>query len=323
MEAIEHALVVVNNWRSSHSYPVNTFQMGLRQRVARVDDRGPLVSQRIKRLAAIKAKLVRFESMDLARMHDIGGCRAVVASIPKVQQLVDSYLKSDMKHELKRNDDYIREPKDDGYRGIHLIYAHQSSSHPQYNGLRIEVQIRTQLQHAWAAAVETVGTMLQQSLKSHQGEAEWLRFFALMGTAMALRERAPRVPNTPWRRAEFIPELRQLAAKLNVAQRLRGYGAALSTKMLEHPDLKNAHFFLVQLDPKEHQTMITGFVKTQQQEATDMYLKVERDIADTPGAEAVLVSVSSLKALRRAYPSYFLDTNRFLQALQRAIASRQ
>jgi len=59
------------------------------------------------------------------------------------------------------------------------------------------MQIRSQLQHAWATAVETVGTFLQQALKSSQGDEGWQRFFALMGNAMAMRERRPPVPNTP------------------------------------------------------------------------------------------------------------------------------
>jgi hypothetical protein len=66
-----------------------------------------------------------------------------------------------------------------------------------YNGLKVEIQIRTTLQHVWATAVETVGTFIQQALKSSQGEAEWLRFFALMATHMALREGRQPVPGTP------------------------------------------------------------------------------------------------------------------------------
>jgi hypothetical protein len=49
-------------------------------------------------------------------------------------------------------------------------------------------------------------------------------------------------------------------------------------------------------------------------------VKTEKSIAGRPGTEAVLVSVTSLSALKRAYPSYFLDTARFLSAVREAVA---
>lgn len=319
MAELEHALQVINNWRSSHSFPLNTLQMALRDKASDVEAR-PLIAQRIKRLSSIEAKLRRFSSMGLARMQDIGGCRAVVASIPKVDALVDLFKRTGMRHALKREDDYIRNPAASGYRGYHLVYAYESDRNETYNGLRIEIQLRSQLQHAWATAVETVGTFLRQSLKASQGEAEWLRFFALMGTALALRERTARVPNTPSKKKDLVPELREIVQRLNVEPRLTAYGAALQTETLEHPALKNAHFFLLKLDPQARTTTVTGFSKKEIASATHEYLKAERAIADRPGAEAVLVSVGSLRSLRRAYPNYFLDTRVFLDAVRRATA---
>ena len=42
-----------------------------------------------------------------------------------------------------------------GYRGVHLIYRYNSDRKTEYNTLLIEMQLRSQLQHAWATAVET------------------------------------------------------------------------------------------------------------------------------------------------------------------------
>jgi len=47
--------------------------------------------------------------------------------------------------------------------------------------MRIEVQFRSQLQRAWATALETAAIFLQQDLKAGQGDKRWLRFFVLMG----------------------------------------------------------------------------------------------------------------------------------------------
>src|SRR2546428_10301784 len=80
---IENALNIINNWRSSHSFPLNTFQVGLREKAWLVD-RSALIAQRIKRLSSIRAKLIRFPTMKLSQMQDIGGCRAVVSDCKRV-----------------------------------------------------------------------------------------------------------------------------------------------------------------------------------------------------------------------------------------------
>jgi hypothetical protein len=54
----------IDNWRSSHSYPLNIFQAGLRTRAKQVDGRA-VVAQRLKRFPSILAKLKRFPDMRL------------------------------------------------------------------------------------------------------------------------------------------------------------------------------------------------------------------------------------------------------------------
>ncbi len=95
----ENALTVINNWRSSHSFPLNTFQVGLREKGRQVDS-NCLVAQRIKRLSSISLKLRRFKTMKLSQMQDIGGCRAIVKNVVNVNQLLGLYQRSGIKHKL-------------------------------------------------------------------------------------------------------------------------------------------------------------------------------------------------------------------------------
>jgi hypothetical protein len=317
---IEFALLVVNNWRSSHSFPLNTMQVGLRQRARQVDPEA-LVAQRIKRLSSIDAKLRRFKTMKLSQMQDIGGCRAVVRNVAQVKELTELHKQSAMKHKLLRIDDYLAQPQSSGYRGIHLIYRYFSDRSETYNGLQLEIQLRSLLEHAWATAVETVGTFLKQALKSSQGHAEWLRFFALMGSALALRERTALVPDTPTNRGELLDELRLCSASLDVERRLEAYGNALRT--MEDKTIPGAHYFLMALDPVENVISIRGFRKNELTQATNAYLEVERTLNAEVGAEAVLVSVDSVAALKRAYPNYFLDTQSFLIAVRRTLGPQR
>lgn len=308
----DKARLVINNWRSSHSFPLNTLQTNLRY-AAGVVDPDPTVAQRIKRLPSIRHKLERISGMKLSRMQDLGGCRAVVSDVGRVNELLSFYRdKTQMKHKLVREDMYIWEPKPSGYRGIHLVYAYHSDKKSTYNGLKIELQLRSQLQHAWATAVETVGTFTEQALKSSMGEEDWLRFFALMSSAIALREGTPQVPDTPTDPELLIEELRELAVELQVVDRLGAYGAAMQhvEKQLK-PGKK--HTFLMELDLDERVLRVNSYDNASL--AAAAYSHAERKTEENSAIDLVLVGADSVNSLKRAYPNYFLDTTAFVDAV--------
>ena len=309
------SLDIINNWRSAHAYPLNILQDSLRKK-ARRGDLNAVVAQRTKRLWSIWHKLDRFKTMQLSQMQDIGGCRAILSTSEQVHALLDDYKASSVRHKARRITDYIAEPRASGYRGIHIIWEYRGTKET-YNGLKIEMQIRSALQHAWATSVETMGTLTRQALKSSIGEGDWLRFFALMGTAIALREGTPAVPNTPIDHMELVDELRDYAGRVNAVTRLRTIGDAL--QQLEQPSAREAkaHFFLLELDADR--LKVTGFRQNQQAEAQSQYVQAEKLIADDDNRDAVLVSVDSLSSLRRAYPNYFLDTRVFADLLDSAL----
>lgn len=314
----DSALEKINNWRASHSFPLNTFTVTLKKKARQVDQ-SCLVAQRIKRLASIEAKLRRFPGLRLSQIQDIGGCRAVLRDVDSVRELVRVYKDSDLKHKVKI-DDYVECPQASGYRGVHLIYTYYSDRSSVYNGHKIEMQIRSQFQHAWATAVETVGTFISQALKSSQGEAEWLRFFQLMGTAIAFQEGAPPVENTPTETGELRGEIRQYVDNLDLISRLQAFGDALNYFENAPPE---ADYFLLELNPSQREIRVRGYARNQLALAQQEYAAAERLIVDNGGSDVVLVSVDSMAALRRAYPNYFLDTRVFIDLVQDAMSGQR
>jgi ppGpp synthetase/RelA/SpoT-type nucleotidyltranferase len=317
-EKYSHAQDVINNWRSAHGYPLWVFQRTLRTKAALVDDHA-LVSQRLKRLQAIRLKLSLHRNMSLSQMQDIGGCRAVVHSVDAAYELASIYERNrSLRHTLRRKTDYISTPRASGYRGIHLIYKYQGRVAGPFDTLQIEMQIRTEVQHIWATAVETVGSFLSQALKSSLGQDVWLRFFALMGSATAKREQTSLVGGTPDNSHELISELRRTANDLQVESRLRAYGAALRTIGTDEGE---ARYYLLELDTSSQTVSIKSFKASETEKANTEYLQIEKSIAGQPDKEAVLVSVHSFSALRTAYPSFFMDTGRFLTLLSETLAA--
>jgi hypothetical protein len=308
------AIDVVDNWRSCHGYPINTFQATLRHKLKNVDSNA-IVAQRLKRMFSIVGKLRRFDNMRLARMQDIGGLRAVVSSITKVRILENDYRTSKFNHDLIASYDYINNPKSSGYRGVHLVYRYKNHRVPEYDGLLLELQIRTELQHAWATAVETMGTFLNHALKSSEGPEIWLNFFSLTGSAFAHLEKTPPVPGFEELTAnENFVIVSNKIKKLQVKDRLQAF--SIAAKRI-HVDRKPGSYHIVVLNTKEKTVEVKSYSSANLSKAGQDYTDIEKRIADGASLQAVLVSAGNIENLRRAYPNYFLDTHKFIQQISR------
>jgi putative GTP pyrophosphokinase len=134
---------IVREFRVAHGRPLAAVAANLRYYVRGESDL-MIIGKRLKRVPTIIDKLVRHPEMALSRMHDIGGCRAVLRSETEVRTIAARLERNwEMAHPSY---DYITNPKPDGYRAIHLVtWRH---------GCRIEVQLRTVSQHRWAELIE-------------------------------------------------------------------------------------------------------------------------------------------------------------------------
>jgi hypothetical protein len=137
-----------------------------------------------------------------------------------------------------------------------------------------------------------------------------------MGSAIALREKSPTVPGTTSDAHELVKELKDLYVRLKVADALSGWSAAVNM-LKNRPD--KAESYLLVLNADDFLIDITGFKEGERAKAIKKYSETEKEIEGKPNMQAVLVSVDSVKNLRRAYPNYFLDTRVFLDTVEEAI----
>lgn len=312
----EEALDIINNWRAAHGFPLQSFRAILYRYSKKVHKTpNPLIAHRIKRLPSIKLKLELNHHMRLSQMQDIGGCRVVLKDVFAVMQLVEIFKNSRIKHVPLTPKNYIDNPKDTGYRAVHLIYKYNSIEHKEYNELRIEIQVRTKLQHIWATAVETVDTLTKNALKSNIGPQDWKRFFVLMASVIAKREGTPIIPNTPENETELLNELASLSSKLSVERTLEAFTIVLANADNRR---KDATYFLIELDRNRKSISITRFIQADLKFATRKYIEREKELK-AKGDEVVLVSVDKPRDLRKAYPNYYADTRQFLDILREAL----
>jgi len=309
-EAID-AFRIAHNWRASHIVPMRHMRMELAQKVRHLGS-DALTAARLKRMISIRAKLAR-SPHSLYQMQDIGGCRAILSDQAAVSALLASYRDSP-RHHFVREDDYVGRPKRTGYRSHHLIYRYHGRG--EYASLNnnaqyIEIQLRTRAQHAWATAVEAVGMMRGEELKGGIGNAEWLRFFALMGSEIAAREGGEIVPGTPANESERRQEIIALQIGLDALATMDHYRNAV--KITETSS--TSPFYLIQFD---HQVNSVNIQSVSRQASATSLDGAERG---NSALNSVLVAVDKASDLRAAYPNYFMDVGLFVEEVKSAIGS--
>jgi hypothetical protein len=172
--------------------------------------------------------------------------------------------------------------------------------------------------------VETVDIFTKQALKTSAGDPEWDEFFRLMASYIAIRERKPCVPDTPTDRAELMARIKVCEKHLHVLQRLRDYRQIAEqhdTEFVKITHEPKPDYYTLQVVPSERMIYITAYKEQDLAKAEEMYLEMERDAASQQSdADAVLVSVDKLINLKKAYPNYYGDTDKFMEIVKRAIA---
>ena len=178
-------VLVLFQFRPTFQRPLDKVVMGVRSMVRSSSPslkgkrkRLP-VRQRLKRELQIIDKLARHPKMQLARMQDIGGCRAVLpGDQAEVDKVVDRMRHADW--DIRGFADYAREPTKHGYRAVHVVVMRDERL--------IEVQLRTPGQNEWAIAVERASIQLRMPLKFGVGEPVILEYFARAAEAIAMQE---------------------------------------------------------------------------------------------------------------------------------------
>lgn len=307
----EEALVILNNWRAAHAYPLQVICSNLRQK-----NPDAIVVQRLKRLESITGKIQRFPEMQLYKMQDLGGCRVIVDTIKQVYEAIDKYKSSRIRHILKREYDYIANPKESGYRSYHMVYQFHSESKDTYNkNMFIEIQFRTKLQHMWATAVEMMGIYTKSNLKSSQGDYDILRFFTLVSSLFAIQEKMPICPNTSDWADELISEIKYLDNKNNIISTLSGLNVSINHASNKYNQRDKNLYYIILLNYDKMTVTVKPFKSSNLETATKLYGKIEQG----SNINVVLVSASSFETLRLAYPNYFADISFFVTKLRRVI----
>ena len=120
-------------------------------------DRNPIngIKTRLKSFESIKEKLKRSDIPFSAQaieenLNDVAGVRVICSFHEDVYKLAEALLKQD-DIELIKKKDYIKNPKDNGYRSLHLIVKVPIFLAKEKRYMKVEIQLRTIAMDFWAS----------------------------------------------------------------------------------------------------------------------------------------------------------------------------
>lgn len=304
---------LVDQFRAAHTWPMLTARVPLSKR-ARTISSDALVVQRLKRMPSIVGKLQGGRIRDVASMQDIGGCRAIMPSVEQVQALSSVY-QSPKKHRaftFYLRNDYIAQPKPNGYRGLHFVGKYDSSQRPEYRGYSVELQFRTQLMHSWATAVEIVDTFAQSGLKASDPNifsSEWDYFFAYASAAMAIEEGTAVPDGAPANVREVRRALQEIDGR-RLVDRIENWSRTMNEAL---STVSKGNYYILSLDFENESVEVIRFSNAAA--ADQAYRNLESDRIAT--RDSVLVAGGNISQIKAAYPNYFIDSGRFTSHMKR------
>lgn len=314
-EILKEDINTISYWRDAHSFALEKLLKLSNKRGQQISNGSITIVGRLKKLESIKLKLSIHKNMKLSTMQDIGGCRIILSDLKKTFAFYKRIEKFHTEFTYLKKDDYIETPKKTGYRGIHLIFQYKDRSNSNYKIL-LELQCRTELQHSWATAVETVGFFTKKALKSGQGEKYWEDFFLLVSKLFEYSEMNC-LKNDKRDIKEIIKELKTFDKEHDCLKKIKGYKTSIPI-MKDHKDVG---YHLLTLDLSNSTLKIEGFEKEYLETAQEKYVKIEAE--NNPNINIVLVSAESVEELEKGYQNYFGNIKTFIEEYIKLIRKNQ
>ncbi len=240
-------------------------------------------------------------------MDDVAGCRLIFRSIEELYEFRESFHKARFNHKRKNESDkydYIKRPKQTGYRGIHDVYSYdvRSKNGDQYRGLLLEIQYRTLVQHAWATAVEVIGFITESQPKFQQGDKRYENCMALASEILSRAHENRTGPFPDYNNRELLQKFEDVDKEIHIIRTLTG----LNSSETVYTDSRNS----ILIFKDDGSLEVKSF-----KEAPDALRELFRLERDFPTLDVVLVKADTNEEIRMAFKNYFSDAKDFIKLL--------
>lgn len=329
IELTEEEKLEFDNFREAHNIIIKLFTIELKK----VNfSKQHLTASRNKRIETIISKLCRPEKPKLDRIHDIAGTRIIFENIKSLEDYIDILENTELVNfkekinEDKNRYNYIKNPKSDGYRSIHKVFYYSSNipystlNEKSFNleNKKIELQLRTRLQHIWATTVEIYDIINKSNIKTgthNKLETKEGLFFKNCSLVFEGIE-----SNDVEKIKININEIFRDKDLVEIYNRLKGIK---NIKNIQLPKtLGSDEVFILITDLNKGKTTFFTTDPIEKNDKQDTFLinasyrRLEEK--NTKGEYILLLlTLGDIKKLKNVYPNYFLNTNEFISILKK------
>ena len=287
-------LELLQEFRKSFTDPLTKTFANLTDIKNKVNRTG-IIAFRLKRIKTIINKAIRKPKMNLDRMGDIAGIRIILDTEQQVYKVLEELkFEYDIAGKIR---DYIDEPKDIGYKSIH-VYLRE----PKTNK-RIEVQLRTVEFHNWSTLVEITDVLYKTRLKElgYENNVELGKFHSLISSDKELTEIEANHIYHVLKKYQYISRLSKVFRKNNTDVKKQW----LNVK-------PGSRYFLIESSPNKI-PVLSGF--TDYNLAEEAYFERYKNNHE---ALIVLTSINkpSFEQISIAYANYILSYHKFINDIE-------
>ena len=311
---------IFDNFRQAHLQPLTSTTIAL-QNWFRADNASYIIVQRLKRKPQILKKLRRL-NVRLTQLQDIGGLRIIVDQNSDVDKLID-YITDKLKQQtsivVKRVVDYREKGRDDsGYRAAHIVM--------ERDGVFLELQIRSRIQHYWAELIERTSVIYGYVIKELEGDGRVIKYFKDLSNLFYLIETGQKPDSSQ----KIYIERSRIEAETVINESdtkniLSGYvnEGIVKTLVDKEKRIGDSSFNNWVFIFNWNQGIFVDWtnVSLNPDEAIKSYVDYENKYPADKGYEVVLVGTSSVANVRETHSHYFglVQQSNILETLDESI----
>jgi ppGpp synthetase/RelA/SpoT-type nucleotidyltranferase len=295
--------IVLDDYRKLHLEPLTEITLRLQSWLHEFG-KDFYIAQRIKRKPQILRKLKRFH-VRLSQLQDIGGVRVIFDDNTHIDGFVSFMKKKIAKGHfvaVERETDYREYGRDDsGYRAFHLILSR--------NNVKVELQLRSRIQHNWAERIERTSVIYGYYLKELQGDSRVLEYFKSLSYIFHeienKRNPSANLINELETRRHECEKIIQSSDKKNV------FKSSVNENFLKGMISRDAnlkasfHNWMIVFDWSSGAFLNWRVINGKSDEAIKVYVELEKQYPAETGYEVVMIGSSDVTAIRKTHSHYF------------------
>ena len=318
----EERTEVLNLYRQSHLLPITEVTLKLQEWLEKAFSHRYYIAQRLKRKPQILRKLRRL-SVRLSQLQDIGGCRIIVENNNVTDELVRFIHKKLVRNKffvIKKETDYREAGRDTtGYRAYHIII--------ERNGYKLEIQIRTRLQHYWAESIERASVIYREHLKEMEGDPAVLKYFKLTSDLFHKIERGYKPSLEERNKIDTLHiQAKKIMTKNHFDQVLNakvedGFIRAMIARESNLRYKLNNWMLIFNWKKGKFENWI--LVSRDCNKATEQYADYEKQFTSENGYEVVMIGSSDVSVIQHTHSHYFGIDNydKILETVDESLSS--